>query len=552
MTASIDHPAAADQPRVRAAAPPSTQISGPVARSILGAALLLGIVGDALMHNGPGGIGVGLWIAQVALTAVSLLWRADRSISRETAAWLAGAVLFSFGFAWRNSEVLAFLDFWATAGCLGMAAVASSDAHAAILAHRLRDTVVAGARVVGSVAVGIVPLAFRELFAQGDAKRLNGRLLPIARAVFIAAALLLVFGALLRGADPIFASLIAIPALDFEEIFSHVVMISFFAWIVGGWARSIVITRSPDKRPAAELPFRLDTLDVTTALGTLNILFAAFVLAQLGWFFGGERFLRERTGLTAAAYARQGFFQLVWVVTLVVPVLVGTRAALRPGHALARRHTLLSLPLIALLGAIMASAALRMKMYVQFYGLTTERLYALVFMGWLAIVLVWLALTVLRDWGRPFVAGAAISGLATLVLLNVFDPDAYVARVNIARAARVAGGTQPSLDLAHLAKLRGRAVEVATTATVATLVAPSISTGATMPAEIEAQRCVAAQELLRRWGPVSRASERQARDGSWRYWNADDAAALRAVGRHAGALLNVKHAACAAARPPAP
>ncbi len=529
----------------------SAQLSGPMARSILSAALLLGIGGDALMHDGPTGIAFGLWIALVALNAVSLLWRSGRSVSRETAAWLTAACLFSLGLAWRNSDPLAFFDFCATIGCLAMAAIASSDPERAIFARRMRDTVVAAVRVAGGVAIGILPLAFRELFAESDAKRVSGRLLPITRAVIISGALLLVFGALLRGADPIFASLVALPALDFGNIVSHVVLTCFFAWIVGGWVRTLLIDRSTADRVGMELPFRLDTLDVTTALGTLNILFAAFVLTQLGWFFGGERFLRERTGLTAAAYARQGFFQLVWVVTLVVPVLVGTRAALRPGRALARRHTLLSLPIIALLGAIIVSAALRMKLYVHFYGLTTERFYPLVFMAWLAIVLAWLAVTVLRDWGQPFVAGAAISGLATLAVLNVVDPDAYVARVNIARAARPPVGTQPSLDLAYLSRLSGGAVDLAVTATVATAALPTSTGGGAQQPLVDAQRCVAAQHLLQRWGPVSRASERYRRDAAWRNWNADDAAALRSVARHANALIQVKHAACAAVPRPA-
>ena len=79
-------------------------------------------------------------------------------------------------------------------------------------------------------------------------------------------------------------------------------------------------------------------------------------------------------------------------------------------RALARRHTLLSLPVVALLGAIIVSAALRMKMYVHYYGLTTDRLYPLVFMAWLAIVLAVARSDRAARWGRPFVAGAVISG----------------------------------------------------------------------------------------------------------------------------------------------
>ena len=94
----------------------------------------------------------------------------------------------------------------------------------------------------------------------------------------------------------------------------------------------------------------------------------------------------------------------MWVALLVVGLLLTTRAVLRPGRALALRHTALSLPLIALLGAIIVSAVMRMRLYVQYYGLTEDRVYALVFMGWLAVVVIWLAVTVLR---RPL--GASLS-----------------------------------------------------------------------------------------------------------------------------------------------
>jgi len=508
------------------------------ARTILTTALLLGISGDALLRDGPAGLAFGVWIGTVALAAVSALRSAERRVSRETAAWLATAIVFSFAFAWRNSDALLFLDFCAVAGCLGMAALASHNPRAALFARRLRETVAGAVGVVRGVLIGIVPLAFRDAFPRDDATRIRGRAIPLLRAALISCALLVVFGALLRDADPIFASLVRLPDIAVDVVVSHIILTGFFAWVVGGWTRTVALEQTHASRTASEPYIQLGMLDVTAALGTLNVLFGAFVLTQLGWFFGGEGFLRARTGLTVATYARQGFFQLAWVAVLVVPVLVATRASLRPGQALARRHTLLSLPIIALLGAIIVSAALRMKMYVHFYGLTPDRLYTLVFMAWLAIVLVWLALTVLREWGQPFVAGVAISGLAVLAALNLADPDAFVARVNVERAAHLPAGSQPSLDLVHLAGLNGGAVAYAANAI---LTAPLGQPGTALHGDDDVQRCTAARILLDRWGPAS--SRRARRDGNaaWRSWNADDAAALGIVGTRANQLLAVRH-----------
>src|SRR5206468_5433211 len=190
---------------------------------------------------------------------------------------------------------------------------------------------------------GIVPLALRELFAAERHPGSRGRYRTAARLALISGSLLLVFGSLLRSADPIFERLVALPDFDLGLVISHVFVAGFFAWTAGGWAYGALVASPARWRAPDRFPITLGALDLTAALGTLIVLFGAYVLAQLGWFFGGERFLRETTGLTAAEYARRGFFQMVFVVALVVPLLLATRALLRPDAALQRRHTLLSL-----------------------------------------------------------------------------------------------------------------------------------------------------------------------------------------------------------------
>ena len=531
-------------------------LSPSLARAILFAATFVGITGDALLHDGNATLGFGIWIALVALNAVALLWRSDRATSRETFAWLAAAVVFALAIAWRNAGALQAFDIMATLGCLGMAAVSARDPRAALFARRLRETVLVAKDVVIGIIIGVLPLAFREALLNEPANVSFSRTRRLLRPTAIVVVALLIFGSLLRGADPIFASLTAIPSIDMAEVVSHILLSGFFAWVIAGWARAGLTSNPTRRRAAAELPIQLDGADINAALGTLIVLFAAFIATQLGWFFGGEEFLRARTGLTAAAYARQGFFQMVWVVTLVVPVLVGTRAALRPGRELARRHTLLSLPVIVLLGAIIASALLRLKMYTHYYGLTTDRVYPLVFMLWLAGVVAWLGITVLRDWGRPFIGGSVISGLATLLALNVADPDAIVARTNISRASTLSDGKRPPLDLAYLASLEGRGVPLATRAVIESK-APDLP--ATAPNDVDAnrealqahvERCLASRTLISRWGVASGPRVRRARDGAWRFWNRDNSEAMDVVSTHHNALLDVQHQSCAAVRPP--
>lgn len=160
MNRALQSPSAPASPGA-AATTAAPRVSRSTARSILGTALLLGIAGDALLRDFPVGFAFGVWIATLSLAAVSLLWRAEQPVSRETGAWLVAAVFFALGFAWRNSDELLALDFLATIGALGMAAVSSSNAGAALFARRLRDTLIAGFTVVKGVLVGMLPLVFR-------------------------------------------------------------------------------------------------------------------------------------------------------------------------------------------------------------------------------------------------------------------------------------------------------------------------------------------------------------------------------------------------------
>jgi hypothetical protein len=530
VPADLARSAGAGRPLVRSDAPP--------AHSLLWQAALLGLSADALLYDGPVGPGLAIWVLVLALAALALTWSAGRRLPREAAVWLGVAVLIAACTAWRDAEPLRVLDVGATMGVLCLAAIALRDPAVAIAAPRLRDTLWAGLAVVRSVARGIVPLAVRELFRADRRHGALGRARTTARLVLIAGTLLLVFGSLLRSADPIFARLVSLPEFDVERLMSHVFVIGVFTWIAGGWVYGALVESPAARRAPERLPITLGALDLTTALGTLNLLFGAYVLTQLGWFFGGERFLHATTGLTAAEYARQGFFQMVWVVALVVPLLLATRAAIGAGAALARRHTLLAMPVVALLGAIIVSAALRMRLYVHYYGLTTERLYTLVFMGWLAIVLALLAATVLRDRGRTFVAGSVVSALTLLLGLHVVVPDVVVARVNLARAA-APDASQP-LDLPYLASLSGEAIPLAVRATLA----PPSGIQRRDPYDTD-RRCAAASRLLHEWGPASRRVVRRQAQTSWRTWNAGESIALQAVGARSADLRRLRHALCA-------
>lgn len=450
------------------------------ARRILIEAALLGVLADGALRNAPAGLGWTLWVIALALAAVNVARRHGLSVTHEQTAWLGAAIACATAFAWRDAEELRVANVLGTLVALTMFAMAAAGAPvASILRARVRDVVTAGGYTVRDLVTGTPMLVARdaELLALPAVR--GGASWTALRAVLLTVPLVLVFAALLSRADPVFAGVFRLPEIDAEVLISHAVVAGAFAWWSAGWIRGALLGIS--KRPALpeRLPIRLGLAEVTTALGAVIALFTVFVALQLRYLFGGADVVLATTGLTVAEYARRGFFELVAVAALVLPLILVTRAVIQD-EKVVRRHRQLSLVLIVLLAPIMASALLRMQLYVGHFGLTTDRLYATAFMIWLALVFVAMARTVLRGWARPFAAMAMLSGFATLFTMNVINPELMVARVNLGRSS---GGR--AVDYVYLARLGGDATPTVVNALNGAAPAP--------------ESCQAVETLRKRW-----------------------------------------------------
>jgi Domain of unknown function (DUF4153) len=197
----------------------------------------------------------------------------------------------------------------------------------------------------------------------------------------------------------------------------------------------------------------LGSVPAIVVLALVDILFLAFCAVQGVYLFGGADTL-ARTGMTYSEYARRGFFELVTVATLVLGLILVFDWLVRFADRKARLmiswlHGLL----ILLTLIVLASALIRMRLYQVEFGLTQLRFYTTAFMAWLASVLIWTVATVLPPslpYGagrRRFAFGALVAVLALVVFLDLANPDSWIARVNLDRAATGVG--QP-LDAAYL------------------------------------------------------------------------------------------------------
>jgi hypothetical protein len=403
--------------------------------ALLAAGLALGVTADALQRFLPERLDVALGLGALVLALLALAQTGAVALSRSLAPLGVPLALLAVALIWRDSETLFALNL------LGVVTVAVMASPRLRRVGRRRAGVVdyaaAAAELAGGAAAGAPALVLSDIdwtsLPSGDrARQARGTAIGLAAAAPVAA----VFGGLLVEADPVFGHLVG-RAIDVElaPLLSHAGAIVLWAWLTSGLLRALC---RPADTPAATSRSggRFGLGEVGTVLAVVDLLFLAFVAVQFRYLFGGADLVRELTGMSYAEYARRGFFELVAVATLSLPLLLLADWSLDQRDAVrVRRFRLLAGLMLLLLDVMLASALFRMRLYTAEYGLTELRFYTTAFMGWLVLVFGWFVATVLRGRRERFGTGALLAGWLMLAGLNLANPDAIIAGVNLERAA---------------------------------------------------------------------------------------------------------------------
>lgn len=404
----------------------------------LGAALLLGALGDGLLRATPWGLNLFLWAGALAGAFVWLRRCRQLPLTSTQKRLLGGLLLFAGMFVWRDSPTLRTLDV--LAGIVTLSLLTGSVQSAALWTSGVFGYGVRVVRLGLDALGGALPLVFGDIAWREVPRGQTSRYaFAILRGLALALPLLLLFGGLLASADAVFGHYVALAfQWDFDLLGSHLALTALCAWLAGGVLRGLAgqsVLSEPTEQTEHSPRFTLGAIETATVLCLVNALFLAFVLIQFRYFFGGAAHIQATVGLTYAEYARRGFFELVTVAALVLPLLLAMHAG-QPVED-TRRETsfrLLAGAQIGLLFVIMASAVARMRLYQAEYGLTELRFYTSAFMGWLAVVFVWFAATVLRGRRPRFAGGALLAAGLALLMLHALNPDGAIVRANVARS----------------------------------------------------------------------------------------------------------------------
>ena len=452
----------------------------------------LGVIGDLLFYEKPLGISAPIFTAAI-LVALLVLVVAERTAVTWENSWLAAPILFfAVMYAVRASPTVRFWNFAAALALL------------ALLSNRLAGEPLIKLNLAGYLGVVLessvvsaflaAPLIQKGWAALSSTSQGGGR--RTARRVFVGALIALpflcVFTILFAAADLVFGQYVADVLRLFEDLPDLIGQILFtlaLAWVlIGGLAyalsrmtesrtifeRPMVINdRADAAQPAAgseqandedaareveeavpqPAPSRgirelLGHVEVAVVLFSVDALFFVFVVIQFAALFGGETFLRAHA-LTYSEYARRGFFELLTVSLITLGLVLSLDfVTRRETPAQANVFLIGSGLMIGMVVIILASAFYRMALYELAYGFTRLRVHTHVFMIWLAILFsafLWMLVVGRTRW---FAHGVLIVSIGALATLNLLNPDAFIARQNIARYQR-----GEELDVAYLGAL---------------------------------------------------------------------------------------------------
>jgi hypothetical protein len=483
--------------------------------AILAAGVGLGSAGDYLLRaNGNPGLNFSLLFVGVGISVGIVAVNGGPRLSKEALSWLAVGILFGTGLLWRGSELLRFIAFVSAATAFTFPALHAGNAW--IRRGGVADVLEALAASGVHAGLGSIRLLHRAEWENVGAQESKETARSLARSVVVgillAAIPLMVFGALFLSADPVFAELFQdFVRIDLSSFVSHLALIAVLSWLACGYLVGFASgTRLDGLRKLGWEPPTFRSGEISVALGLVDLLFLAFVVVQFRYLFGGAEMVEVTPGLTYAAYAREGFFQLVVATALGLPWLLAADTLLgKEGDSARLGFRALAGVQLALLLAIVGSAIQRMRAYVEVYGVTEDRFVATTILIWLALLVVLFGLTVLRGRRAPFASGALVSGFALVALLHILNPAAFAARSQLDRAASpVEGGPVMGLqvDSRYLASLGSDAAPIL------------VERLEELP---EADRAVVAERLLSKWGPD--------RSWDWRTWNLADWRARQVV-----------------------
>ncbi|WP_445490955.1 DUF4153 domain-containing protein [Niallia sp. 03133] len=188
-----------------------------------------------------------------------------------------------------------------------------------------------------------------------------------------------------------------------------------------------------------------DQTIVMTIIVSINVLYVLFTIVQFRYFFN-DVLIKD---YTFAAYAKKGFFELMFVtvINIVMIICVNTYTAVK------KKVLKILLSIMVLFSFVMLlSSHLRLSLYEEAYGYTYLRLFSHSFLLLLAILF---SFSIIKIWMEKLnlIRIFLLTSLLYYCSLNVINIDQVIVRKNIQRYEKTG-----DIDLQYISYLSNASV----------------------------------------------------------------------------------------------
>lgn len=281
---------------------------------------------------------------------------------------------------------------------------------------------------IASVAYVFQPFMHFDYFLKHRGKKQNGKGKYVWYGIFITIPLLLVVLVLLASADVVFSRLIEkllhfgnlVPAdvfgVFFLTVFAFFAAYAYFCSIVSKDLNEEVT----DKRTG-------EPIIAITFTSVLTVVYLVFCTIQLVYLFIGG--MQIPYGYTYAEYARQGYFQLLFVCLLNLVLVLVCLSRFREHRVL--KTILLVLSICTYI--MIASSVYRMILYVSAYCLTFTRVLVLWSLAVLILLLTGIVISIFKP-AFPLFRYCMVVVTCSYLCLSFSHQDAWITKYNLTKA----------------------------------------------------------------------------------------------------------------------
>ena len=294
--------------------------------------IMLGWLFDFLFWKKPLGVNFAIFVILCLATGILLLRGDGLRLSRGSSLLLFPIAFLAAMTFLRLEPMTVFLSVSMVLFLMGVFALTYLSGE--WIRYSLLDYLFGYLRLAGSVItrpIGFTAQNRRAVPSPGETR--SARVWPYVRGIVIALPVIAIFASLLSAADPIFANrlegLMDLFRIDnLPEYIFRLVYILIFAYALAGTFLHAAQKSAENVEEKTRVSPFLGFTEATIVLGSVMILFFAFVIVQFQYFFGGQANI-SIAGYTYSEYAVRGFGELVTVAFFSLLLLLGLGAITR-------------------------------------------------------------------------------------------------------------------------------------------------------------------------------------------------------------------------------